>query len=143
MAATREAALAALAATVAAALPGVPVERNAELAEAIGPSGSAVVREGDPGEPERTLGVTSFGWSHEAALELLCQGESAAQRVRLHQMIAAVEAEIAADRTLGGAVDWCELRAPSIEVEAWPGTGSVTSAELAVLLVYETASSVG
>ena len=145
MAMKREAALSALHA-VLAAIAGVKVLRNAELPEAVPPEGLIILRDGMAGEPQDvTISPVSFSWRHRAELEIFVRGDDAMGRAqRLDDLIAAVEQAIAADRTLGGAVDHARPGPPEEPEDlALEGAQSFKAAIVPVFLDYTSAQSSG
>lgn len=142
MSSVRETALSALFEALAALEQSdVPakVERNAVLPERVGAGGLVVVRDGDPGEPEVTLSPTRYHYEHEARLDLVVQPVPATARTAsLDSLARDVGAALAADRTLGGAVDWLEWSAPQTSDLAVDGAGAIVGAVVTITLFYST-----
>lgn len=115
----REQALTALHALLANALPA-PVLRNEVVPEKIPAEGLCVLRDGDPGEPEVTLSPASYLYEHRAELDVVvAHGDSAVRDARFDDLLAAIGAAIASDRTLGGLCDFLEAEAPATaDIEA-------------------------
>lgn len=135
----------ALAARIAAALPpGALFQRNGTLPVRIPPGGAAILRDGDPGEPERLFSPPVWYYEHEAELDLVVEGGPEAARLEtLDVLREAVAAALAADRSLGGLVDWCEpLAARSVDLAVDGGDG-LRGLEVRILLAYAAADSLG
>jgi hypothetical protein len=107
-------------ALVAAALPATKVERNAAKPERIPPGGLAIVRDGDPGEPEILLSPLTYLYAHRVPIEIAARESGPQSREQvLDAMLAAIGAAVAADRTLGGLCDFIEAEAPATaDIEA-------------------------
>lgn len=135
---TAETVLSALGARIEAALPpGAVFQRAGTLPVRIPPAGVAVLRDGDPGEPERLFSPPVWYFEHMAELDLVVEGGAAAARAAaLEALREAVAAALAADRSLGGLVDWCEpVAVRSVELPVEGGDG-LRGLEVRILLAY-------
>lgn len=119
--------------------PATRVERNLSLPSRIPAGGIAILMDGDPGEPEQTLGIVAYHYDHVAEVEIVVdkavdrESDAAFDRIKL-----AIGAALAADRTLGGLVDWMEAAAPRpLEVPV-EGTLGLKAAALPIRLEYST-----
>lgn len=133
----REDVLAALATRLEAHLPaGAVFQRGGALPVRVPPAGVAILRDGDPGEPEVTLSPVEWHYVHRAEVEIVVQdpGRDAA----LDALAVAVGLALAADRTLGGVCDWAEGEAPSPVDLAVEGAPSLKAAVVPVVLRYST-----
>ena len=139
---TREAALVALRGVLAGALPAADVKRNVDVPQTVGPGGLAVLRDGDPGEPEVSLSPPLYAFEHRAELELYIDRRDGAEAV-LDALLADIGAALLADPTLGGRVDHCEPTPPTLEPLSGDGGAPLRVARLAILLIYVTASPLG
>jgi hypothetical protein len=87
-----------------ATVPGAAVERNSVLPEKIPVGGLIILRDGDPGEPERALG--GFGsayYQHAVEIEVYVEeGDAAARDAAFDDLLQQIGAVLEADRTLGG-----------------------------------------
>lgn len=139
MASRREQVLDAITALVAGALPFADVERNRDKPQAIGPGGTVIVRDGDPGEPEVTLSPLTYLYDHAIGLEVgayASAGKTAAQV--LDDMLTPIGAAVAANRTLGGLVDWLDVAAPVTDgIEAF-GVEAGRWADVDIVATYGT-----
>lgn len=138
----RENALVALRGVLASALPAADVKRNVDVPQTVGPGGLAVLRDGDPGEPEVSLSPPLYAFEHRADLELYIDRRDGAEAI-LDALLADIGAALAADPTLGGAVDHCEPTAPTLEPLSGDGGDPLRVARLSILLIYVTASPLG
>ncbi|MFN4204692.1 MAG: acyl-CoA transferase [Tabrizicola sp.] len=133
---TREAVLAALAARLEGALP-VPVRRNAALPEKVPPAGLVILRDGEPGEPEVTLGPRREWYRHRIELELFVpQGPSGGGEAVLDALLGAIGAALAADETLGGLAETLVPSAPEIGVLAIEGAVPLLTARIVITAEY-------
>lgn len=139
MASKREQVLDAVAALIDAALPAAKVERNAAKPERIPPGGLAIVRDGDPGEPEMLLSPLTYLYTHRIPFEIAARESGSQSREQvLDAMLAAISAAVAADRTLGGLCDFIEAEAPATaDIEA-AGAQAVRWADAAIVASYAT-----
>ena len=81
------------------AVPGATVERNSVLPEKIPPGGLIILRDGDPGEPERALG--GFGstyYQHPVEIEVYVEEARRAVEAIERQARERTEAGLALDR---------------------------------------------
>lgn len=137
MATKSETVLLALMAAVEDALPaGALALRNAVLPEDIPDEGIAILRDGDPGEPEQLLSPHRYIYEHRADLDLVVEGED--RETAFDTLKAAVAAALSADRTLGGTCDWVEAEAPAPIDLAVEGGDQIKAATVAIVLHYET-----
>lgn len=142
--ATRAGALTALQTVVAAAMSGASVSffRDPEQRVAASHEGFCVMRDGDPGEPEVLLSPLAFCWEHEVEFEIAVSGPSRA--ATLETIIALFEPALAADRTLGGAVEDSRI-VEAVQIAEDPVDDAETEryATLHVQLSYTTGSGAG
>lgn len=139
MTGARAAALAALRSTLAA-IAGTTVVRGGARPVSVPAGGLVILREGDPGEPEVTLGPVSYLWHHRAQLEVLVAEDDPQT---LDALLRAIGDAIAADPTLGGAADWAEPSAPETEDLAVEGSAEIRAALVTVTLVYPSTTPLG
>lgn len=134
----REQVLDAVKALVSTALPNADVKRNLDRPASIPPGGMVVIRDGDPGEPETVLGPPLYSYEHKIELEIAGwpNGGSAA----VDEMMTAIGAAVAANRTLGGLCDWLEPIAPFVDSSEQRGAPTVPWADAGLLAVYTTPS---
>lgn len=140
----REDALAALAALLRAALIGADVKRNSAVPEDAGPGGLVILRDGDPGEPEVTLSPPAYAFEHSASLDVIVNARPGdATSAVLDTLLADIGAALAADPTLGGAVDHVEPAAPESDGIFSEAGASLMTARVPVTLIYVTSSPLG
>jgi hypothetical protein len=114
-----------------------PVRRNEPLPEKVPAGGLVVLRDGDPGEPEVLLSPPMYLWQHQAEVEVVVQQAPAdAATAALDDLLAEVGSVLAADRTLGGLVDWVEWGAPRTRDLAIDGAAGLKAAAVTVTLHY-------
>jgi hypothetical protein len=135
----RAAALAALNDTLAG-IEGLTVVRGGARPVSVPAGGLVILRDGDPGEPEVTLGPVSYLWHHRAAVEVLVAEDDPAT---LDTLLQAIGDASAVDPTLGGAADWAEPSAPETEDLAVEGGAEIRAALATVTLVYPSTTPLG
>lgn len=116
---------------------GADFDRNVAWPKAVKREGMVILRDGDPGEPDYTMSPMTWHWQHRAELEVFIQ-KGSGRETAFDALLVAIGAALEQDRTLGGAVDWCEPEAPQpsdIPVEAGLELRAVT---LGVWLHYDT-----
>ena len=140
MASTSEAVLSALHAALEAALPaGARLERNSALPERVPPAGLLILRDGNPGAPEALLSPPLYLYEHRAEVEVIVEGVGAAREAVFDALKLAVQAALAADRTLGGLCDYVIGEAPAPVDLAIEGAEGFKAATIPVVLTYGTA----
>ncbi len=134
--------LQAVKALVAAALPGVDVkglDNEAPRPARISPTGLAIVRDGSPGEPDVDLSPVRYHYDHTIPLEVTANGSpNKSAATALDELLASLGAAIAADRQLGGLVNWLDVYEPDVDDIVGEGTGTSKGAELAIIASYST-----
>jgi hypothetical protein len=141
----REAALFALLARLRA-VPDAMAGREVAVPERIPPGGLLILRDGEPGPPEITLSPLLYHYEHVAEIEALVQaadpplGRTGPGRARaLDELLRALATALAADRTLGGTVDWLAWNAPETDDIPVAGGPAIKAARVPVTLTYTTA----
>jgi hypothetical protein len=135
----REQVLDAIKACVAAALPGADVKRNLAKADRIPPGGLVIIRDGDPGEPEVLLSPLLYVYTHRIPIEVAAYETSSQPREQvLDEMLGAIGAAVAGDRTLGGLCDFIETEAPATNDVETAGARAGRWADAAIVAVYGT-----
>lgn len=113
--------------------------RDEVLPERIPTAGLIILRDGQAGEPEVTLSPLRYHYQHRAELEVVVQAGTG-RASAFDDLIAAIGAALAADRTLGGICDWVEPEAPaSIDLPV-EGAAALKAAVITVVLHYSTTS---
>jgi hypothetical protein len=139
MASRREQVLDSIAALVATALPAAEVKRNLDKPERIPPGGLVIIRDGDPGDPEVLLSPLTYIYAHRVPIELAAfASETLTREQALDQMLAAIGAAVAGDRTLGGLCDFIEPEAPGSDDLETTGALSGRWADTAIIANYAT-----
>ena len=137
----REAALNALQAVLETLSGPVVQPRNTAEPTEVSPAGWVILRDGDPGEPTMVFSPATYCYEHQAEVEVWVQGATAAVRdAALDAILEQLPPLLTADPTLGGAVDYTELREPELDHERAPGTADLKVARVPVILSYDTTS---
>jgi hypothetical protein len=138
----RETALAALVAAVQAALvvPAVPnpptVERDEVVPQAL-PAGGRVVIWDAGGEAVPILSPLRYAIELRADIEITVPGATrAARAARMDLLLAAICGALAANRTLGGAVEWTDVGVAEIDPDAVAGAAPVLAATVPLTLFF-------
>lgn len=140
MTSRREQVLGAIRALVASALPDAEVKRNLAKPERVPPGGLAILRDGDPGEPEVTLSPLTYIYTHRIPIEVAAYETASEPREHvLDDMLAALGGAVASSRTLGGLCDFIEAEAPATEDVETTGARAVRWADVVVVAIYGTA----
>jgi hypothetical protein len=116
--------------------------RDEVLPERIPAAGLIILRDGQPGEPEATLSPLRYHYQHRAELEVVVQA-GPGRASAFDDLIAAIGAALAADRTLGGLCDWVEAEAPASVDLPVEGAAALKAAVITVVLHYTTADPLG
>jgi len=131
----RESALAALAARVAASLaarsPAPLVLRNETVPQRLPPGGLVVVRDGETVEQTAVMSPLSWAITHRAEVEVV-----ASTQALLDELMVAIAGGVAADRTLGGSVEWAQPESPSFQDVEFEGAASARAASIPVSLFF-------
>jgi hypothetical protein len=124
-------------------------EVTLSLVAAQGPRSIIVLRDGDTGEPDVTLSPPTYEYEHTASIELaVLKGKDDTEAV-FADIVAGIaalfdpQAEDAADPTLGGVVDWCELGGLSTDEVDAALQRDFKAAIIPVTLTYTTTSPLG
>jgi hypothetical protein len=129
---TMEAALAALATALDAAT-AVEVIRNSDRPEAVPPAGLVVLRDGAQGDMDESFSPLRYHIEHIAEVVVMAPDEATRDAV-----LSDVGLALAGNRTLGGAVEFLELRAVSFDPADFEGAEALRCALVPVALHYTT-----
>jgi hypothetical protein len=139
MTSKREQVLDALKALIASALPNAEVKRNLAKPERIPPGGLAIIRDGDPGEPEVILSPLTYIYTHRVPVEFAAYETSSETREQvLDSMLGAIGLAMVNDRTLGGLCDFIEAEAPVTDDVETAGARPGRWADAAIIAAYAT-----
>ena len=123
-------------------VPGAVVERNSVLPEKIPDGGLIILRDGDPGEPERALG--GFGnayYQHAVEIEVYVdEGDRAVRDTAFDDLLQQIGTALETDLTLGGLAFGLTYGRPEPAIEAVPGAPAIKTATLTVTVDYEASS---
>ena len=142
-----QAVAAAVKALVKAALPVARVtgmDLNDAKPTRIDDLGEAIVRSGDPGEPEIDLSPPTWWWERSFPVELAAKDEPGrpAQEV-LAEMAMRVGTAIAVDPYLGGLCTWLDATAPVDGEADERGAVPIAWTDFAIVASYSTTSPLG
>src|ERR671919_249092 len=126
--------------TLLETMPGATIERNSVLPEKVPDGGLIILRDGDPGEPERALG--GFGnayYQHAVEIEVYIEeGDAAARDAAFDDLLQQIGAVLEADSTFGGLAFGLTYGRPEPAIEAVAGAPAIKTATLTVSVDYET-----
>lgn len=129
---------------VSNALAGVTVVRNQEFSDAVDPAGWVNVLDGDPGDPEITLSPLTYSYEHGIPLEFAAMAvDGLTKEQALDVLMSPVGRAVAADRTLGGLVDFLQVSAASTDNASADGTVVVRTGDVTVTASYSTPAPLG
>ena len=118
---------------------GSVLQRNSVLPERVPAAGIAILRDGEPGEPEVLLSPTLYIYEHRADLELVVDLATPALRdAAFDAWKTAVGSVLASNRSLGGLCDYVQGEVPSPVDIAGEGSDGMKAATLGILLTYQT-----
>jgi hypothetical protein len=121
-------------------VPGASIERNSVLPEKIPDGGLIILRDGDPGEPERALG--GFGstyYEHAVEIEVhVEEGNAAARDAAFDALLQQIGVALETDPTLGDLLFGMTYGRPEPTIEAVAGAPAIKSATLTVTVDYKT-----
>ena len=119
-------------------IPEAMVERNSVLPEKVPTGGLIILRDGDPGELEGSLG--GFGGSyyqHVVEIEVYVEeGDAAIRDTAFDQLLQQIGSALEADPTLGGLVFGLTYGRPEPSIEAVAGAPAIKAATLSVTVDY-------
>jgi hypothetical protein len=121
-------------------IPDVSVERNSAVPEKIPAGGLIVLRDGDPGEPDTSLG--GFGgayYSHAIEVEVYVAAGDAA----FDALLGEIGTVLDADPTLGGLAFGMTYGRPDVDTEGVAGAPAIKAGTIVVIVEYETESPLG
>ena len=127
------------------AVPKAKVERNTAAPERIPRGGLIVLRDGDPGEPEQTLGgIGGVYYSHAVEIEVYVEaGEAAARDAEFDALVVAIGVALDTDPTLGGLAFGMTTARPGIDTEAVIGAPAIKTGTIDVIVEYESETPLG
>jgi hypothetical protein len=101
--------------------------------------GLIILRDGDPGEPEQSLG--GFGssyYQHTIEIEVYVEeGDASARDAAFDGLLQQIGAVLDADPTLGGLAFGLSFGRPEASIEPVAGAPAIKSATLSVTVDYE------
>ena len=126
-------------------VPKAKVERNAAAPERIPKGGLIVLRDGDPGEPEQTLGgIGGVYYVHTVEIEIYVEStEASARDDAFDALVHKIGAVLDGDPTLGGLAFGMTYARPAIDTEAVVGAPAIKAGVIEVIVEYETETPLG
>ena len=116
----------------------VAITRNDPLPTRLPATGLAIMRDGDPGEPNVSMSPLRYHYEHVVEVEAYFEAATG-RDTGLDAVTAQIGAAIALDRTLGGLCDWIETGAPDTDDLALDGAESLKAAIVPLTLHYAVA----
>lgn len=115
------------------------VERNMDAPEKVPADGLIVIHDGDPGEPDITLGgFSNTYYSHNIEIEIYVQEGSAAQRdAKFDLLLQQIDTVLQAKPPLEGIADGLLYGRPEITTQAVEGGAAIKTGILIVQADYE------
>lgn len=132
--------LKAVKALVKAALPHADVvglDGDSAAPSRIAPGGRAVMRSGDPGDPEIDLSPLSYNYQHRIPLELTAPPGTDPERA-VDLMAEAIGGVLETNRTLGGLCEWLEPTTATTEDLYVEGAPPPKGADFMIIASYST-----
>ena len=105
--------------------------QEAEL-DRVPAGGRVAIGNGDPGEPDITLSPITYHYDRSIDIEIT------AAPATVRAIVDALSVALAADRTLGGVVEWADAIAPLIVSESADGAPVITTASATIVASYST-----
>jgi hypothetical protein len=124
-------------------VPDATVRREAPLPETVPAGGLIILRDGDPGDPEVVLSQVTYLWEHQTEIEVILQRGAADDSAALDALLIAVGGALAADRSLGGLVEWLDWGAPKTSGLAIDGAAALRGATVPVTIHYGSSDPLG
>lgn len=120
----------------------VEVLRNSAIPEKIPADGLVILRDGDPGDPEQSLGgFDNCYYEHAVEIEVYVAHDDRAERDTLYDgLLQLIGIALKSDTTLGGLVYGSVYGRPSPQIEPVEGGKDIKACVLPVTLHYETDS---
>ncbi len=117
-------------------------ERNASVPEKIPPEGLVILRDGNPGVADETLGgYDPVYYDHEAEIEIyVADGAQSSRDTLFDTIVKDIGIALRNDPDLSGAIFGMTYSRPDVTVEIIPGSHAVKSGAIPLLLEYEAAS---
>jgi hypothetical protein len=142
----RETAIAALHSRLVTSLavrnPTPLVLRGETIPQRIPPGGLVVVRDGETVEETPILSPLAWQIEHRAEVEITVAGATpAARNALLDALLLDVATAIAANRSLGGAVEWAQPGSASFEDVEFEGAAAARAAAMLITLWFTVAGS--
>jgi hypothetical protein len=119
--------------------PTAKLLRNTTIPDRIPAGGLAILRDGDPGEPDVLLSPAQYIYDHRAEVDVIVDGTNATARdVAFDALKLAIGTTLASNRTLGGRCDYVLAEAPAPVDLTVEGAAGMKAATIGVILSYAT-----
>lgn len=118
----------------------IPVQRNTpiDVVLTMGAAGIIILRDGEPGEAEITMSPLAYQYDHMAEVEVFAPSGVETPTAWLDRICQEIGTAIAADRTLGGAVDWADIQPGRAVDLPNGGEAPIHATNFTVMLTYVT-----
>lgn len=117
-------------------------ERNASVPEKIPAEGMIILRDGNPGAAETTLGgFNTVYYEHEVEIEVFfAEGDQTNRDTGFDGLVLQIGAALETDPSLGGLVFGMSYARPDVSVEIIPGAHAIKLGTIDLVLDYESPS---
>lgn len=116
---------------------GASVLRNEVLPHTVPAGGLVIMRDGEPGEPDVTLNPRTEYFSHSVEIEaFVTQPASGSGEADLDDLLSAVAAALAPDRSLGGLAEYIFMQPAIVAPFVTDGAVPVLAASAALVVEY-------
>lgn len=115
-------------------------ERNASVPEKIPSTGLIIMRDGNPGVAEETLGgFDPVYYEHEIEIEIyVAHGKQDTRDQKFDDLVAAIGVALENDPDLGGLIFGMTYSRPDVSIEIIPGSDAIKSGFIDLTIEYET-----
>lgn len=124
---------------------GMAVEKNSAVPEIVPGDGLAIVRDGNPGEPERLLGgfETAY-YVHIVDVELFVQsGSDSVRDQKFDSLLKMAGTALYADKTFGGLAYGFESSRPETTIIPVEGAAAIKAGVIGLSVEYQTDNPLG
>lgn len=114
-------------------------ERNASVPEKIPAEGLLVLRDGNPGVADETLGgFDAVYYEHEIEIEIyVAEGRQNTRDEKFDDLVVEIGAVLIANPTLSGLIFGMTYSRPDVSIEIIPGSHAVKSGVMSIVMDYE------
>lgn len=121
------------------------VKRNIAVPGRIPDEGLVIIRDGDPGEGDVTLGgFRNVYYQHAAEVEIYARaGDDETRDLIFDQIISGIGVALESDRTLGGLAFGMTYGRPDVNTEPVEGAEDIKTGTMILMIDYETTTPLG